>query len=131
MTPTNSETDLLRERLHRLRLWGLLANFDEVATAEWLPTIIEYEETERSHRGLQRRLGNATLGSFKPIADFDWDWPHKIERQLIEAAYGLDFVRDGRNFILLGGNGLNLVLSFFPPGLLWVGNQHDSRYDRA
>ena len=64
------------------------------------------EEIERSRRSLERRLGNARIGRFKPLVDFDWDWPKKIDRPLIERALTLDFVPEGRNLILLGANGL-------------------------
>jgi len=47
---------------------------------------------------------------FKPIADFDWSWPSKIERELIERALTLDFMRDARNLVLAGHNGLGKTL---------------------
>jgi len=68
------------------------------------------EEAERSRRGFQRRLRNARLGRFKPMADFDWDWPAKIDRPLIERAFMLDFIPEGRNLILLGANGLGKTM---------------------
>jgi hypothetical protein len=32
------------------------------------------EERERQKRGLERRMRNARVGLFKPMADFDWNW---------------------------------------------------------
>jgi len=110
MTRKINETDLIKDRLQHLKLWGLLANFDEVASADWLPTIIEYEEKERSHRSLQRRLKAATLGSFKPIADFDWAWPKKIDRKMAEELFTLRFVPDGINALLIGPNGIGKTM---------------------
>ena len=68
------------------------------------------EKIERSRRSLERRLGNARIGRFKPLVDFDWDWPKKIDRPLIERALTLDFVPEGRNLILLGANGLGKTM---------------------
>ena len=44
----------------------------------------------------------ARLGRFETIADFDWNWPKKIDRQLIESGSSLDIKREGRNLIQLG-----------------------------
>lgn len=110
MTKTKSKTDLLHNRLQHLKLWGLLAHFDEIATAKWLPNIIEYEEIERAHRSLQRRLKSATLGTFKPIADFDWKWPKKINRKTVEELMTLRFIADGINVLFIGPNGIGKTM---------------------
>ena len=44
------------------------------------------------------------------MADFDWNWPKKIERDLIERALALDFIREGRNLVLIGTNGLGKTM---------------------
>lgn len=71
-----------------------------------LERIVQAETAERARRSLFRRTQRSRLGSFKPIADFDWNWPKKIDRPLIERALTLDFIRDGRNLVLLGPNGV-------------------------
>ena len=63
--------DDLRDSLRQLGLWGLLANWSEVHDQPWLTTVIDYELHERQRRSLERRIKNARLGSFKPLADFD------------------------------------------------------------
>ena len=50
------------------------------------------------------------IKSFKPMADFDWSWPTKIERDVIERALTLDFLREARNLILVGRNGLGKTM---------------------
>jgi DNA replication protein DnaC len=75
-----------------------------------LEEIVRSESQERARRSLERRLRNARLGRFKPLADFDWNWPKKIDRSLIETALSLDFIREGRNLILLGANGLGKTM---------------------
>ena len=80
------------------------------STRSALAEMARLEEIERSRRSLERRLGNARIGRFKPLVDFDWDWPNKIDRPLIERALTLDFVPEGRNLILLGANGLGKTM---------------------
>jgi DNA replication protein DnaC len=106
MTTTPNELDALKQSLRTLGLWGLHAHFDEIAAEPWLPIVIRHEQTERQCRSLQRRLKQATLGSFKPIADFDWSWPKKVDRPLIEELFQLQPVNDGANVIFIGPNGV-------------------------
>ena len=75
-----------------------------------LEELVRQELNARAHKSLQRRLARSRIGRFKPLADFDWNWPKKIDRGLIEAALTLDFVRDGRNFVVIGTNGLGKTL---------------------
>jgi DNA replication protein DnaC len=60
----------------------------------------------KAARNLERRLQAARIGRFKPLADFDWNWPKKIDRQLIERWLRLEPIAEGRNLILLGSNGV-------------------------
>lgn len=68
------------------------------------------ETTDRAQRSLERRTARSRLGSFKTLADFDWNWPKKIDRPLLERAVALDFLREGRNLILLGPNGVGKTM---------------------
>lgn len=78
--------------------------------AEILEKIIATESADRFRRSLERRMLRSRIGSFKPMADFDWTWPKRIDRPLIERALALDFLRDGRNLILLGPNGVGKTM---------------------
>lgn len=98
--------DELRVRLRSLGLFGLLARVDELAAKPWIEELLQVEEAERQRRSLARRLRHARIGPFKPIADFDWTWPRKIDRQGIEELFGLGFLDDGVNAILVGPNGV-------------------------
>src|ERR1700694_5392664 len=71
-----------------------------------LEELAKAEAAERSRRSLERRLRISGVKRFKPMADFDWSWPAKIERDIIERALTLDFLGEARNFALGGGNGL-------------------------
>jgi DNA replication protein DnaC len=98
--------DELRTRLRTLGLYGMLARWDEISNKPWLEELLGIEEAERQSRSLARRLRAACIGAFKPIVDFDWSWPKSIERQGIEELFGLSFLNDGINAILVGPNGV-------------------------
>jgi DNA replication protein DnaC len=100
----------LRERLAALGLFGLLLHLDEVAEADWLPWLVDIEEKERARRSLERRVTNAKLGRFKPLADFDWTWPTKLDRRLIDELFELKFIEEGANVVLLGPNGVGKTM---------------------
>src|SRR4051794_38791491 len=68
--------------------WGPLQVFEHVA---------DLEEKDRARRSLERRLSRSRLGRFKPIADYDWSWPTRIDRDRVEAAVRLEFLAETRN----------------------------------
>jgi DNA replication protein DnaC len=85
------------------------------STGRWSPRqllkeIARSEIQDLARRSLERRLAQARLGRFKPMADFEWHWPKKIDRPLIERALTLDFLAQGRNLILCGTNGLGKTM---------------------
>ena len=105
MTSTTTDDPLLA-RAKALKLSGLLAHWQEVAGADWLAPLIAWEEEERARRSLERRLGNAKLGRFRPLVDFDWDWPKRCDRVAIEELMELAFIQEAGNAILVGPNGV-------------------------
>ncbi|MBK6349317.1 MAG: ATP-binding protein [Proteobacteria bacterium] len=76
----------------------------------WLARVLEIEESERQCRSLKRRLDNARLGAFKPLADFDYDWPQELDRALLEELFTLAFLQGATNLILVGPNGLGKTM---------------------
>ena len=106
MTTTTTTNDALKARAKALKLHGLLAHWDEVGETDWLEPLIRWEEEERARRGLQRRLSNARLGRFKPLADFDWHWPKQCDRQAVEELMRLAFLSEPANAVLVGPNGV-------------------------
>lgn len=99
-------TDDLLRRAQLLGLYGMVANWSEMRTHDLVRRVIELEEAERQRRSLERRLKRSKVGAFKPMADFDWGWPSKIDRQQIESVLALDFRADNANVILVGPNGV-------------------------
>jgi len=108
-TPATSGSlplDALKQRLRRLNLYGLLAHLEEIATEPWLLRVLEIEESERLQRSFKRRLNNARLGTFKPMADFDYDWPKELDRTLLEELFTFAFLEQAANIVIVGPNGL-------------------------
>ena len=67
--------------------------------------MVRSELQELYRRNVERRITSAKLGRFKPLAEFDWNWPRKIDRDCIETLMKTDFVRDQSNVILFGPSG--------------------------
>ena len=98
--------DTLQTRARALKLHGLLSHWDEIRGSDWVEPLIQWEEEERAQRSLERRLKNARLGHFKPLADFDWSWPGRCDRAQVEEWMRLDFLEEAVNLILVGPNGV-------------------------
>lgn len=106
----------------QLRAVGLRATADElddlvaVATRKrWSPTqLLEHvaaiEARDSARRSLERRLSRSRIGQHKPIADFDWSWPKKIDRDAIEGAMAPDVFAEGRNVVLVAAQGLGKTM---------------------
>jgi DNA replication protein DnaC len=109
MTTDLTETEL-KARLKALGLFGLIACWDQIADKPWLRDVLALEERERQKRGLERRLRNARVGLFKPMADYDWTWPKKVDREAIDELFGLAFLKTGHNGVLVGPNGVGKTM---------------------
>jgi DNA replication protein DnaC len=96
----------LRERVTALRLNGVIAHWEDVRGEPWLAQLLQWEEDERSRRSMERRVKRSAIGAFKPMADFDWNWPTVCDRPAIEELLGLQFMADATNAVLAGPNGI-------------------------
>jgi DNA replication protein DnaC len=115
-TPNHS----LAAQLQQIGLRALPTQLDDfiarATKARWAPhqileQMLEAEVQERARRSLERRLRLSGIKKkFKPIADFEWSWPTKIERDIIERALTLDFLAEARNLVLVGANGLGKTM---------------------
>jgi len=117
--PTTSPTPEIKQLLAQVDLIALADSLDDflarASKARFSPRqtveeIARLELVEGAKRSLERRLERSRIGRFKPIADFDWNWPKKIERDVIEHALTLDFVHEHRNLVLLGANGIGKTM---------------------
>jgi DNA replication protein DnaC len=101
-----NDPDALRARAAKLHLHGLLAHWPEVTAADWVGSLLAWEEQERHRRSLERRLNDARIGRFKPLCDFDWGWPKRCDRAAVEALMALEFLKEAANVVLVGPNGV-------------------------
>ena len=99
-------TDMMLQRAKILKLYGLIAHWEEIGNASWVNLLLQWEENERSERGLENRLKSARIGRFKPLTNFDWNWPKKCDREAIEEFMQLSFMNEAINIILCGPNGV-------------------------
>lgn len=102
--------DMLRQRADALRLWGLVDHWSEVAGEPWVPTMLDWLEEAARRRSLESRLVKSRLGSFKPMADFDWAWPKRIDREAVEELFKLEFMAEAANVVLIGPNGVGKTM---------------------
>jgi len=104
------DIDDLRRRANRLRLYGLMSRWDELCTLPWVAELIALEETERRRRSHQYRISNAKIGTFKPMVEFDWKHPKKIDRRQIEGLFDLSFIEEHDNVVIVGPNGVGKTM---------------------
>ncbi len=112
----------MRDLAQRLRDVGLRATGETLddlvalATKErWSPVqllehVVDLDEKDRVRRSLERRFSDSHLGRFKPMLEFDWGWPTKIDRALVERALGGDYLADARNIVLAAPQGLGKTM---------------------
>lgn len=100
----------LRDRVRALGLHGVLARWDELAELPWVAELVATEEAERARRSLERRVRNAKIGKFKPMADFDWTWPTALDRDAVQELFKLAFIEERANLIFVGPNGVGKTM---------------------
>ncbi len=81
-----------------------------LAPAQLLERIVRAELAERTRRGFERRFTRSRIGRFKPVADFDWAWPKRIDKDAVEAALTLEFITAARNVVLVAPQGLGKTM---------------------
>lgn len=114
-----TNTTPLADSLSALGLHHIAAELDDIiarattnrwSTTQTLEHVVKLESDERARRGLDRRLARARLGRLKPMTDFDWAWPKKIDRDAVESALRLDFLSQARNVVLVAPQGLGKTM---------------------
>lgn len=105
----------LAQRLRDLGLRATGAELDDLvarATKErWSPVqllehVVDIDEKDHAKRSLDRRFTDSHIGRFKPMADFDWGWPTKIDRDMVVRALDVGFIAEARNIVLVAPQGL-------------------------
>jgi DNA replication protein DnaC len=115
-TMKNAELDLQLARLGLTRTADDLDDFLARAIKRrrsprvLLEELAREEIAERERRSLERRKRGAKLGRFKPIDQFDWNWPTKIERSVLDRALGGDLVKKRENLVMVAAQGLGKTM---------------------
>jgi DNA replication protein DnaC len=116
MTPAPMD---LSQQLRALGLFQTAGELDDlIATAtkkRWTPLqllehVAQIEHAERARRSLDRRTTRSRVGRFKAMADYDWAWPKKIDRDAVESVLRLDFIAEARNVVLVAPQGLGKTM---------------------
>ena len=131
MTTTNLTLEAARQRLRPLGLYGLLAQAETLMHEPWFARVLEIKDAERARRSLKRRLEDARLGAFKPITDFEWGWPTKCDRSLVEELFSLAFIQEAANVVFVGPNGLGKTMLLKNLAYQAVLHGHTARYTLA
>jgi len=121
----------LKERAKNLGLRAIVANWDDYAGKDWLEPVIVAEEAEKDRRSLERRLRDAQIGRFKPMSEFDWAWPEKIDREQIEDLFTLDFLKKKFNVVLVSTNGLGKTMIAQNLASVALGEGYTTRFVKA
>lgn len=125
--------DLLRKidvRASREALQALLkhAGRSRLSHAQFIEELVALEIRERDARNLERRTRAATLGKFKPLDEFDWNHPRKIDRHQYEHLLTLGLLHQGDNVLFRGPAGVGKTVLAKNLGLRALQQGHVVRF---
>ena len=112
---TTTEVDALCSHLSALNLPFMRENHQAFAQTaadrQWshlnyLTELISGETAAREDRRVQRLIKQARFPVLKTLDQFDWNWPTKINRLLIQNLFHLDFVKQRGNVVFISNTGL-------------------------
>ena len=112
---THPDIDALRAHLSKLRLPFMLENYQALAKTaadkhwshiDYLLALLSGEFAALEDRRVQRCIKLARFPVLKTLDQFDWNWPTKINRLLIQNLFHLDFVKQRANVVFISGTGL-------------------------
>lgn len=81
-----------------------------LSPTQLLEHLVSLEQQDRARRSLERRVGRSRIGRLKSMADFDWAWPKRVDRDGVESALRLDFLSESRNVVLVAPQGLGKTM---------------------
>lgn len=104
----------LQEQLRTMKLRFIRENYpsmiEQAGLETWphvelLARLVDGEAQYRADNALRRRLKAARFPVLKTLDTFDWNWPRKINRPLVQDLFRLAWVPEHGNVIFLGGVG--------------------------
>ena len=113
--PAHADVDALRSQLGTLKLPFMLEHHQSLAQTaadkhwshlDYLSELLNGEAAARADRRVQRCIAQARFPVLKTLDQFDWNWPTKINRLLIQNLFHLDFVHQNANVVFISGTGL-------------------------
>ena len=113
--PPHPDADALRLHLRALKLPFMIDNhqaFSQTAAdkhwshLDYLSELASGEAAARYDRRVQQCIKLARFPVIKTLDQFDWNWPTKINRLLIQNLFHLDFVKQHANVVFISGTGL-------------------------
>ena len=114
-THSHSDADALCANLRALNLPFMQENHaalvQTAADKQWshlnyLTELVAGEAAARDDRRVQRCIAQARFPVLKTLDQFDWNWPAKINRLLIQNLFHLDFVKTRANVVFISPTGL-------------------------
>lgn len=112
---SQADSDALHAHLAALRLPFTLTNYSAYAQSaadkqwshlQFLQELMRGEAAARADRRVERLVTQARFPVLKTLDGFDWQWPTKINRMMIQNLFHLDFVRQHSNVVFIAGTGL-------------------------
>ena len=109
------DVDALRSHLSALKLPFMRENYQAYALSaahkhlshqDYLAELIQGEAAAQGDRRVQRLITQARFPVLKTLDQFDWDWPTKINRLMIQNLFHLDFLKQHGNAVFISGTGL-------------------------
>ena len=114
-THVAADANALCSQLGALNLSFMRENHQALAQAaadkhwshlHYLTELIGGETAARDDRRVQRCIKSARFPVLKTLDQFDWNWPTKINRALIQNLFHLDFVAKHANVVFISGTRL-------------------------
>jgi DNA replication protein DnaC len=113
--PIHPDADALHSHMGALNLPFMLEHHQVYAQSaadkswshlQYLTELINGEAAAQADRRVQRCINLARFPVLKTLDQFDWNWPTKINRLLIQNLFHLDFVKQRGNVVFISGTGL-------------------------
>ena len=111
----HADADSLRAHLEVLNLPFMLGNYQALAKTaahkqwshlDFLSELVNGESAARDDRRVLRCIALARFPVLKTLDQFDWNWPTKINRLLVQNLFHPDFVDQRANVVFISGTGL-------------------------
>lgn len=99
---------------NKFRIYSIAAQWERIEKSPSLSSAISqlliWEDEERKRRRFDLLMRKNGLKKLDFMANFDWKWPTKIDKEQIEDFFSLKFMIENVNIVLIGANGLGKTM---------------------